>query len=242
VPAYTHTLPKCLHAFTMMETMVAFIMLGLIASLTLPTLLGVSTDERLIASYKRDTMIVQEIGQAYYASDHTQTFLAFVMQRTAGDKKCTTNGNTEGCANAAGTFYNNPTLILRDNSALIFMNDGTVYIDADGPNHGLNTDTSDLFPMLVNTTKGDIRRRDSSSSFNGSVLRPGGVSLLYDLNSSSIPAGTKALYTLVLGNEAVSGTASGMMDNIIQITPGSSTVAPNVDSLAPRNGAFTPIS
>jgi type II secretory pathway pseudopilin PulG len=240
VLAFT-TLFKRMPAFTMMETMVAFVMLGVIAGLTLPALLGVSTDDRLIASYKRNMLIVQEIGQAYYASDHTQTFVDFVTERTVADKKCA-NGNANGCANAAGTFYNNPTIILRDNSALILMSDGTVYIDADGPSYGLNTDSSDLFPMLVNTTKGDIRRKDSASSSNGSVLRPGGVGLLYDLNSTSVPAGTKALYTMVLGEEAVSGTASGMMDNVIQVTPGSSTVATNNDTLAPRSGAFTPTS
>jgi type II secretory pathway pseudopilin PulG len=236
-------LPAFASAFTMMEATVAFTLLGIVAALTLPSLLDVTSTEQDTTRYKRNMALVHTLAQNYYASDRSQTFQAFALANLKSSKTCTTNGNTEGCSASGANLYNNPTALMPDGSALLITSWDVVYIDANGPSQGGNSESTEMLSMLVNAKTVDIRQKDSASTSNGSVLHPGEAGLLYDINSTgTFPAGVRATYTAILGDELVGTTGSGEMNDAITVSAGNGGTAANTDGFGMRNGSFTPAS
>jgi len=178
-------------AFTLAETLITIGMIGVIAALTLPTLMNSTNEKEIVARVKKVNATLHEAfsrAEAKYGPYDTWcSSLPTGMDCTtrAGKRIFEFMQVEKNCEKGSGCFSNSDTKCIGDGSQSnipdgysVILSDGTslvikekdIVFDIDGPNKGSNTWGKDLFGLQI------INNRISS----GPEENPAGGTYLMD--------------------------------------------------------------
>lgn len=212
---------KTFFAFTLAEVLITLGIIGIIASLTIPTLMNDIQDKQFKTAWKKEYSIV---NQAYmqYLSDNSMnlsfgTWTSTTDMKTALKsyfsyiKECETGQILDKCWNSFGAYNKtskqiypatsgwwdvsgtngNNGLVLKDGSALLFMTDGTYSCTGPSNNYG------ECARVIV-----DINGPKNPNTWGRDIF------MMYLYPNKILPCGSPLIYNTSASNDCDTGSGS----------------------------------
>jgi competence protein ComGC len=179
--------------FTLTEALITFGVIGVLASLTLPSMLeSTTTTNTYTPRWKEAYKVMESIVDMYSTEDMATrpTFNTYFFSKIKAKKKCPTAGITEGCYNTGFVYGERPTVVLESgvNITVFDAGAGTYFqMDANGKD-APNAENEDILVFYANTTAED-KVPYADAGLPPSVqrqVRPGELVSFYSPHSASL--------------------------------------------------------
>jgi prepilin-type N-terminal cleavage/methylation domain-containing protein len=175
--------------FTLSELLVSLSVLGLIAALSIPSILAGVEKNQLKARYKETFNVISNVMQTGLASGELTTTgdIAYLSKNMNAEKVCT-NAGAEGCWGGSDTVANKsntPGILLHSGASITDIENNTsgadrYFIDVNGASEP-NIRCEDQFPVVVSVLE--------NSNFEGRTLRLGEVKQSSTENGYGVSSG-----------------------------------------------------
>ena len=173
-------------AFTLSEVLITLGIIGVVAALTLPSVINNTRNKQLEAAFKRNYSVLSQALERYFADygeryippnsnadsvEYDLKFKQILMEYTNVIDKCETYfTNSKGCSPASYTYYDfgnrgwfssfikkySPSFVLNDGSLWRVLSRSKILIDTNGINKKPNRLGYDMFYFCISSQDGKL--------------------------------------------------------------------------------------